>query len=451
MALTKNTRSESDRYLIRRDQRYVYRRRVPKSVAALDDRAPFIQIALKTADIAVARMKRDLLEEADNLFWAELSLKDDVEKARLHYQSAQKRVEALGFAYKTSRDIANISFNELFKRIDVAKTQPNNEALSDSVLGVIEPPQISITRAESVYFNEITPNQLARKSDGQKKHWINERKFSINYLKTQIGDKNINDVNRDDALAFYRYLNKHVMDKERSSSWGKRQLGNIRKFFDDYFSYQGQVDRVNPFSGLTFKDFTISRPPFSVEWITQKIFRIGALDSLNTEARHILFTLIDTGARMGEICNLGADDIHLDTDYPYIEIKPRNDPNNPREIKTNSSIRTVPLIGVAYAALKQHPNGFIRYRDKETHLSNTLNKYFRTNGLFESEKHVIYSFRHSFEDRMKEADLDSELRRALMGHTIDRPKYGSGGRLKWQWEQLKKIELPFDEKIIGYD
>ena len=341
MALTKNTRSESDRYLIKRDQRYVYRRRVPKSVAALDDRAPFIQIALKTADIAVARMKRDLLEEADNLFWAELSLKDDVEKARLHYQSAQKRVEALGFAYKTSRDIANISFNELFKRIDVAKMQPNNEALSDSVLGVIEPPQITITRAESVYFNEITPNQLARKSDRQKKHWINERKFSINYLKTQIGDKNINDVNRDDALAFYRYLNKHVMEKERSSSWGKRQLGNIKKFFDDYFSYQGQVDRVNPFSGLTFKDFTISRPPFSVEWITQKIFRVGALDSLNTEARHILFTLIDTGARMGEICNLGADDIHLDTDYPYIEIKPRNDPNNPREIKTNSSIRTV--------------------------------------------------------------------------------------------------------------
>lgn len=140
MALTKNTRSESDRYLIKRDRRYVYRRRVPKSVSALDDCAPFIQIALKTADIAVARMKRDLLEEADNLFWAELSLKDDVEKARLHYQSAQKRVEALGFAYKTSRDIANISFNELFNRIDVAKMQPNNEALSDSVLGVIAPP-----------------------------------------------------------------------------------------------------------------------------------------------------------------------------------------------------------------------------------------------------------------------------------------------------------------------
>lgn len=438
-----------DRHLIKRNKRYYYRRRVPKAAEALDDRAPFIQIALKTTDIAVARMKRDLLEDADNLFWAELSLKDDAEKARARYQAALKRVEALGFAYKTSRDIANLSFNELFKRIDIAKTQPNNEALSDSILGTIPIPKTPITKAEEIYFKEITPNQLARKSDGQKKHWINERKLSLNYLKTQIGDKDVDDITRDDALTFYRYLNKFVIENERSSSWGKRQLGNVRKFFDDYFSYIGQADRTNPFTGLTFREFTISRPPFSVEWITQKIFRIGALDSLNTEARHILFTLIDTGARMGEICNLGADDIHLDTDYPYIEIKPRNDPNNPREIKTNSSIRTVPLIGVAYAALKQHPNGFIRYRDKETHLSNTLNKYFRTNGLFETEKHVIYSFRHSFEDRMKEADLDSELRRALMGHTIDRPKYGSGGRLKWQWEQLKKIELPFDEKIIG--
>ena len=161
---------------------------------------------------------------------------------------------------------------------------------------------------------------------------------------------------------------------------------------------------------------------------------------------------------MGEICNLTAENIHLDNDYPYIEIKPRLDPNNPREIKTRSSIRSIPLIGLAFAAVSKHPDGFSRYRDKETTLSNTLNKYFRENKLFETDKHVIYSFRHAFEDiysfrhafedRMKVANLDSELRRSLMGHTIDRPKYGSGGSMKWRWEQLKKIEMPFDPSIV---
>lgn len=440
---------EQDRYLIKRENRYVYKRRVPKSVSELDDRAPVIQISLKTSDIAVARTKRDLLEEADNIFWSEIILNSDSEKARLRYQSAVKRVEALGFVYKSSRDIAKLPIEDIFSRFQVVMPLQNAPQITDSVLGVVPVPSIKITDAEKVYFEEITPNQLARKSNGQKKHWINERKLSFNYLKSQIGDKDISAITREDALVFYRHLNKLVVGNERSSSWGKRQLGNIRKFFDDYFVYIGQPDIVNPFVGLTFREFTVSRPPFSINWIKNNILNVGVLDKLNTEARHILLTLIDTGARLGEICNLGTENIHLDGSYPYIEIKPRVDAKDPREIKTNSSIRTIPLIGVALAAMKHHPNGFVRYRDKETGLSNTLNKYFRKHNLFETEKHVIYSFRHSFEDRMKEANLDSELRRALMGHTIDRPKYGSGGRLQWQWEQLKKIELPFDVNIIG--
>jgi hypothetical protein len=49
---------------------------------------------------------------------------------------------------------------------------------------------------------------------------------------------------------------------------------------------------------------------------------------------------------------------------------------------------------------------------------------------------------------MKEAGLDEELRRILMGHAIDRPRYGSGGSLKWRMGELKRIELPFDPSII---
>lgn len=394
----------SDRYLLARGNRYVYRRRVPKEVADLDDRAPIIQIPLKTDDIALARGKRDLLEEADNVYWSELILTNDNEKARLRYKAAVKRAEAFGFAYKTSFDIAKLPIEDIAERIQTAIGQQKSTKVIDSVLGVETFPSVSISTAEEVYFNEIMPNVLSRKSDGQRHHWIKERTLSINYLKEQIGDKNVNSVDREDALTFYRYLNKFVTSNERSSSWGKRQLGNIRKFFDDYFTYVGIQNPVNPFSGLSFKDFSVSRPPFSLEWIKNTILRPGALDGLNSEARHILLILIDTGARMGEICNLQPEDIHLEK-YPFIEIKPRIDPNNPREIKTRSSIRTIPLIGLAYAAIQRSPEGFPRYRDKETHLSNLLNKFFRQNNLFETNKHVIYSFRHSFEDRMKEAAI----------------------------------------------
>jgi hypothetical protein len=35
-----------------------------------------------------------------------------------------------------------------------------------------------------------------------------------------------------------------------------------------------------------------------------------------------------------------------------------------------------------------------------------------------------------------------------MGHTVDRPKYGSGGSLKLYQEEMMKIVFPFDPAIV---
>jgi hypothetical protein len=35
-----------------------------------------------------------------------------------------------------------------------------------------------------------------------------------------------------------------------------------------------------------------------------------------------------------------------------------------------------------------------------------------------------------------------------MGHTVDRPKYGSGGSLKLYQEEMMKIVFPFDPVIV---
>jgi hypothetical protein len=35
-----------------------------------------------------------------------------------------------------------------------------------------------------------------------------------------------------------------------------------------------------------------------------------------------------------------------------------------------------------------------------------------------------------------------------MGHTVDRPKYGSGGSLKLYQEEMMKIVFPSDSAII---
>ena len=74
-------------------------------------------------------------------------------------------------------------------------------------------------------------------------------------------------------------------------------------------------------------------------------------------------------------------------------------------------------------------------------------KFCRENGFFE-ERQSVYSLRHAFEDRMKEADIDVEMRKYLMGHAQDRQEYGAYASLKKKWEAVSAIELSYDTAIF---
>ena len=156
----------------------------------------------------------------------------------------------------------------------------------------------------------------------------------------------------------------------------------------------------------------------------------------------MIYVLIETDARISEICNLKPEQIHLDCEVPYIEISPKG-----RELKTNTSKREMPLVGVALEAMRQAPNGFPHYLDKGELVSANLMKAFRQRNLFPTPDHVIYSFRHSFEKRMLEAGLDYGLRCLLMGHKNSRPSYGDGGSLEYRRDELLKIAHPVPENL----
>ena len=85
-------------------------------------------------------------------------------------------------------------------------------------------------------------------------------------------------------------------------------------------------------------------------------------------------------------------------------------------------------------------NGFPRYRDNPG-LSDTINKFLSENGLKESPRHSVYSLRHGFEDRMLEARFDERIRRDLLGHSLDRERYGKGGSLEHIHDLLQAVAL----------
>lgn len=445
---------DQDRFLCPRNGVLYYWRRVPKTVAKIDSRAPIVRHSLRTDDLAKARAQRDILEKADNQLWAAMLL-DGKESPEVieTYKAAKLLSESLGFSYRPANELARRPVEDIVRRITAIMDASTPTVVTKAVLGGEQAPKVRVSKAFEVYCNEIVADEIAGKSAAQRKQWEKVKRRAVNSFITVVDDKPMIDITRDDARAFHKHWLEKVAPKaggpRKSASLGNRMIGNMRVLYDAYFAHLDEPDRQNPFNGLSFAEkFKRSRPPFPLEWVKTKVMRPGALAAMNDEARAVVLILIETGARPGEICNLTEPFIKLDASVPHILIEPRLDPDDPREIKTTTSVRAVPLIGMALAAMTKFPKGFPRYKNKEASMSGALNKFFRENDLFPTPSHKIYSFRHTFEDRLKEAHVDDELRRLLMGHAIDRPKYGSGGSLEWRQAELRKIELAFDRSIV---
>jgi integrase len=447
-------------FLTKRSGFWHYVRRVPDSVADFDGRGVVrlstkIRVADDPRGVRARTVAAEINAEVES-FWA-TATEGKLAEAKARFEAARRRASSLGFRYRTADDIAaGTSLDEIVKRIGAAFAASGSEAVMRATLGGVAVPSPTVTEAFAVYLGQITPDRTAGKSPAQRRKWENTKQASVDAFVSVIGDLQIGAITRDDARRFHEHFLKQIVHgtsdgDPKSASLGNRRLGDMRALFRDYFAHLGEPDRRNPFDGLAFVDKSRrsrKRPSFPHSWIVGRLLAPGALAGLNPEARGILLVVADIGCRPSEIANLTPEAIVLKHDVPHVRIEPRFDPDDPREIKTESSIRVVPLVGLALAVMKKHPAGFPRYKDKEASLSAVLNKFLKENNLLPTLKHSVYSLRHSFEDRMKESYVDSEMRNILMGHSIDRPEYGEGGSLRLRRAAMEKVTLPFDPSIV---
>lgn len=429
---------QEDRYLQKRDKGgYRYVRRVPKNVRQVFG-AVWVRKSLNTHDAAVARARRDILEKAHDEYWSAL-IAGPNDAARRLYEAAAVRAMSLNLAFLPAAEIAQSSVDLLLSRARLIDETSSSGLDVDAVLGLVGEPKTSLDGAFNTYEAVIKAAELQTKSAGQRASWRKVKLRAINNFKRIVGDAPLQDITRDNALKFYQFWLDRVLDGSHSHDSAKRDVGNMRILYREYFRHVGQSDRPNPFRDLAFKGGQSEKPPpFAPAWIRDRILKPGALDGLNESARGVIYALIETGCRPSEICNLLPECIVLDADVPHIAIKARVG----REVKSDPSNRDIPLVGVSLAAFRRWPNGFSdRYGDKENNFSATAMKFFRANGLFPTPRHVIYSFRHAFETRAMEAGIDSELRMRLMGHSIGRPDYGDGGSLAFRRKELLKVAI----------
>ncbi len=459
--------SDPDRFLLQRGKRWYYQRRVPSQFSHIDERR-FAKVSLKTQSLEVARLRRDQLAEADDEYWMAMAVEAaspegtglTMRAALEHrYKAAISRAMAYGFSYKPAEPLAESrTIAELMARIrtleaNAGKSGDPSRADSEALLGGTRDPAASITVSEAfeLYISRIAFDDQYNKSEAQRRSWEKTKRTSINYFIEEMGDLPLSEITRDKALEYRDWWMERMQPEDGDAkpvapNTANRHIGNMRSLLERYFKHIGMTDFEDPFRDFYFSGKTeAKRASFTDDWVRTRILAPGLFDGLRVELRVLIYLLIETGARLSELVNLRAEDIRLNAKVPHITIRPEQN----RELKTEDSRREIPLVGVAEIAMRACPEGFPYYYDKSTLVSANLMKAFRQRNLLPSSYHVIYSFRHSFEDRMLEGGLDYGLRCALMGHKNNRPEYGMGGSLEYRRSELLKIAHPFDAGVFG--
>lgn len=418
--------------------------RVPRRFAHVDPRAQ-VRRALFTNSEREARAKEPSIRAEFLAYWEALAAGENND-ATAAYDAARRLAAARGFSYRTAADLAtNASLDDLLRRLE-ALIRPDGRVASSAecvaLLGGVEPPTTKLSEAlhEMMEFSAV--DRLARFSDEQRKRWRQPREAAIADFIAVVGeDRPILEITRADAQAFRKWLDGRITGPDRlTRNTANKKIGFLSDLFRTWTEYHA-IKAESPFAKLRFRDDQrrTKRLPFTADWIRQRLLAPGALDRLNEEARDVLLVMINTGARPNEIIGAGLADFAVDAELPFLDIRA----NENRAVKTETSPRQIPLLGVSLDAARRivARGGMSRYVGKSDSWSAAVGKYLRENGLRETPQHSAYCLRHSFEDRMTEAGVDDRIRAELMGHKYDRPDYGRGGSMERRAALLRPISF----------
>ncbi|MFY0636648.1 tyrosine-type recombinase/integrase [Maricaulis maris] len=233
------------------------------------------------------------------------------------------------------------------------------------------------------------------------------------------GDGPLNKIRRLDVR---RWI-KHLADvRGQSYSTIRRRLSSLTSIVNKAIK-DLELQCANPFADQDLPEATsgdaTDRLPFHTTHL-ELIDRYLRESSIKPETGVLLRLLRGTTAGSSEIAGLEWRDVDLDSDAPHIKIRP----NSLRGLKNKHRPRDFPLVGDAYAALIEWrgeanaPTGpvFSEQARSVNALSQRLSKAIRAAGVPKSERLVPYSFRHAFEQAMREACVAPDLQRYLMGH-----------------------------------
>ncbi|WP_439542586.1 tyrosine-type recombinase/integrase [Hyphomicrobium sp.] len=415
-------------------------RRVPKEYAAFDQRR-FVKLTtgIRVMDDPRGARASRAVDHLNNVLEREwLDLSEGRDPKRRGFSSARATASSLGLAYATEAELAAGPLEEILRRIELLERVKGveNETLQHAVLGFADRPQMRLSDLLEA-FEEAQAAILTTMSEGQRKRWRMNKARAIKVAISVLGDKSLLQLTRDDGIAFRRFFQKRIVNREIAINSANIEMGHFTKMLRTVEIESQLGIPVEAFASLYIEGGERQqRSPFERGFIQGKILAESALDGLKPEARCIVYMMVDTGMRPSEIINLLPQHIHLDAPVPYVSILPEG-----RRLKTKHSERDMPLVGCSLAAMRAQPNGFPSYLGQEDQASEEINDYLAAAKLRPTPKHSLYSLRHSFEDRLTTLDPPDKIIGRFMGHKQSRERYGDGPTLEHLHGWISRIAL----------
>jgi integrase len=424
-------------FLTRRNGTWHFVRRVPTEFSAVDRRgivrhSTKIKIADDRLGRRAARVAQTLNDELER-FWRSLAGEQHVTNSNA-YDQARNRARSLGFDFIENNQLLLQPIERILERLEtlVERGLVNDAGARKAVLGTAERTGFLLSTLFTEY-EAATKDETKDLSPDQLRIWRNGRMRAVENFVRLIGDKPVTEITDSDGMDYAEWWRERVINDEVTAKTANKDIGQLSGMLKA-MSTRRRLALPEIFKGLQLKgEIEKSRMPFDPDFIQRRLLG-GALDTLNEDARLVMFVMMETGMRPPEIVNLQRGTIILGASVPHVRIIADG-----RRLKTDGSEREIPLVGVALEALKMRPKGFPKYRDKATALSATINKYMTENGLRPSSDHTLYSLRHSFKDRLISVEAPDSLIDSLMGHRTPQPRYGRGPSLELKLKFLERI------------
>ena len=279
---------------------------------------------------------------------------------------------------------------------------------------------------------------LSTKGVNKNPLFFTHTKRAVGYVVDLLGNKSLDLYTGLDAAGFRDKL----IDRGLKTSSVRRNITCIKAVVN-FTIHELGLNCKNAFSHVYLhEEEKINNRTIKIEDI-RKVQR----ECLNKkdELRLLIALISDTGMRLSEALGLRVEDLVLEANIPYIELKP----NDVRTLKTSTSRRQIPLVGAALQVARLIQNTcsssycFPRYVADQSCKANSAsaagNKWLKTI----SNSIVIHGFRHSFRDRLRAVETPTEVIDQLGGWSITSvgQGYGDGYKLDVLHKYIKLIAL----------